>query len=263
MDDDLKSASAALSDTQARAAYAPKPGKKRSGKIMKWLLLAVIGLVVVAGIGFAVWKFVLNKPKTTPVATAPAVTQPKKVVNDIADEPLSKDYSSTALSVAFKYPEGWKASEASGGIRIESPNFTYQDATNTDVSGNFRIYIRQGARTIDGKYIGRGVAIKPSEKLTYTQPAIGQRTDTLLSSFGLDTSDNFAFFMIAGNFQLQKEDTLGPDYGKEAETYIVAGGYSTSAAIDDLATTPVSINYYATTNAYKQAHAIIASLKLQ
>ena len=69
--------------------------------------------------------------------------------------------------------------------------------------------------------------------------------------------------MVAGNFQLNKGDTLGPDYGKEPETFIVTGGYSSSVLTDDLATNKVPLDSYRQTNAYKQAIAIIKSLKLE
>lgn len=170
---------------------------------------------------------------------------------------------SSALFIGFKYPKTWKVSEASGGIRIESPQFSYPAANLGTVTGLFRIYIRQGARTVDGKYIGDGLAIKPSEKLTYTQPAAGQRADTLISSFGSNSTSIFTFFLIAGNFQLNIGDTLGPNYGKEPDAVIVAGGYTTPTAADDLAMSSVALKYYATTNAYKQAMQIVASLQLK
>jgi hypothetical protein len=148
-------------------------------------------------------------------------------------------------------------------VRLESPDFSYQTTSKGTVTGNFRIYIRKGARTVDGKYIGRGYAFQPSEKLVYAQPALGQRADTYLSLFGLDTPDNFAFFLIAGNYNLNKGDTLGPDYGKEIDTYIIAGGFSAKDQKDDLATNPVSTEMVKISNAYKQAQVILKSLQLR
>jgi hypothetical protein len=161
------------------------------------------------------------------------------------------------------HPDGWKASEAGGGVRLSSPNFTYQTKSGEQVDGNFRIYIRLGAREQDGKYIGRGVAIKSSEELKYSDPLPGQRKTTLLSSFGLDKTDNFGFFLIAGNFELKKGETLGPNYGKEADAFIVTGGYSSDELKDDLATNMMSVDGYDQTNAYKQAVAIVQSLQLR
>lgn len=250
-----------MNNSEDKPAYAPRPSKKPR-KSIKIPLMILGVLIVLAAAGFAGWNIFLNKPKTTTVATAPIPETPK-VLSDVPNATATETYNSTALSVSFKHPKTWKISEATGGIRIESPNFTYRSIGAGDIPGNFRVYIRQGSRSIDGAYIGKGIAIKSSQKLTYTQPAPGQRTDTLLSFFGDNAIDNFSFFLIAGNFQLNLGDILGPDYGKEPDTYIVAGGYSSTSAVDDLATIPVSTDYYATTNVYKQAVAIIASLQLK
>jgi hypothetical protein len=201
-----------------------------------------------------------NNQSATQAPSPQAINAPNG--SDIPAAELTESYSGQDVHVEFTYPKTWKVSEAEAGLRIESPVFSYP-TTGGQKDGNFRIYIRTGSRAVDGKYIGRGVAIKPSEKLTYKAPAVGQRSDTLLSTFGLDTPDNFAFFLIAGNFQLQKGGSLGPEYGHEAETYIIAGGYSGVDLKEDLATYPVRLDYYASTNAYKQAIEIIKTLKLK
>jgi len=263
MEEDLKSASDGLREDD-HPAYQPRPAKP-DRNFPKILIVIFVVIVLLAAAGLAVWKLVLNKPKTAPPSSASTaqVTPKVKVGDDIANEALTETYNSTPLSISFKYPKSWKVSEANGGIRVESPTFNYLPAEAASLDGNFRIYIRQGSRTQDGKYIGRGQAIKASEKLTYTQPAVGQRVDTWLSSFGYDSQKIFSFFLIAGNFELKQGDTLGPDYGKEPDAYIVAGGYSGPNATDDLAMNSVSLDYYATTNAYKQALQIIASLQLK
>lgn len=261
MDEDLRSASQSMNNDVEKPAYAPQLVKKPH-KSLKLPLIILGVLIVLAAAGFAGWNIFLNKPADTPVPSTPKAETPK-VISDAPSAQATETYSSSALSVSFKYPKTWKISEATGGIRIESPDFTYRSISAGDIAGNFRVYIRQGSRNVDGVYIGKGIAIKTSDKLVYTQPAPGQRADTLLSFFGENGIDNFSFFLIAGNFQLALGDTLGPDYGKEPDTYIVAGGYSSTSAVDDLATIPVSTDYYATTNAYKQAVAIIASLQLK
>ena len=262
MEDDLKSASDSLNDMPEQTGYKPSPVKapKQRSKLPFITIASVFALAV---LGFAVWKLVLSKPKdAAPTAETTTTTVPTETKSDVSDEEATETYTSTALSLDFKYPKSWKVTEAEGGIRVDSPQFSYPAANLGSVDGLFRVYIRQGARKVDGQYIGDGLAIKPSEKLVYTQPANGQRTDTLLSSFGNNSTDIFSFFLIAGNFQLNKGDTLGPDYGSEPETYIIAGGYTTTTAVDDLAMNSVALDYYATTNAYRQAIGIIGSLQL-
>jgi hypothetical protein len=263
VEEDLKSAADTLKDLPSDRAYKPAAPKRYRSK--KPLLFLAVIILLAAG-GFAVKKFVLDKRTTQPVQTAPSTTpepEEQSVSSDVPETSAIEDFKSTGLGLSFKHPKTWKVSELEGGIRIESPDFNYQAIDSGEVSGNFRIYIRKGARDVDGTFIGRGVAIRPSEKLTYTQPAAGQRTETLLSSFGYNSADIFSFFLIAGNFQLAKGDTLGPNYGKEPDTYIVVGGYSSKGLTEDLSMNSMDPESYMNTNAYKQAYAIIQSLQLK
>jgi hypothetical protein len=236
--------------------------KKRIGKK---ILISAFVLILVAGLAFGAAALSTRKSNTqavkvTPPAASISTASPSK---DLADTTGTKTYDNGPLGLGFTYPSNWIITEtADNGVRVESPVFTYQNLLGESTSGNFRIYIRKGARVTDAKYIGRAVAIEPSEKLTYTKPAVGQRSDTLLSNFGLDNTNNFAFFMIAGNFKLNIGDTLGPTYGKEPETFIVSGGFSSKELKDDMQTSQVPSDYIKTSNAYKQAIKIIKSLQL-
>jgi hypothetical protein len=112
-------------------------------------------------------------------------------------------------------------------------------------------------------YIGRGYAIGPSVSLTYTNPQPGQLATTWLTNYGLDKTNNFAFFLIAGNFDLTTGQTLGPNYGTESGTYIIAGGYTTNQLTDDLETNMVPTSSFSQTNAYKEAVDIVKSIQIQ
>lgn len=239
----------------------PKFSKKR-------LILVLAGLFIIGGTGFAVALLQESGNQKQPVpANQSAANSEENQTNTNDDVPsvtATKTFKSDFPRIEFTYPENWKVTENTEqeGIRVESPNFNYTSINGNKISGYFRIYIRQGARQQDGKYIGRGVAAVDSEKLTYSAPASEQRPETNLSFFGLDGADNFAYFLIAGNFSLKKGESLGPDYGREAETFIIAGGYSSNELTEDMATNPVPLDYYRTTNAYKQAMEILKSLKL-
>lgn len=244
------------------------PSEPKSGFSKKRLILVGVGLLILGGIGFALALFTSGNEKSSQTnAPSSNTTQPDQSTvgtSDIQTVSATKNFKSDFPRIEFTYPENWKVTEIKEqeGVRIESPDFKYTSITGIPVSGNFRIYIRQGARQQDSKIIGRGVAAQASEKITYSSPASNQRPETNLSFFGLDTSDNFAFFLIAGNFSLEKDETLGPEYGTEPETFIIAGGYSSNELTDDLATNPVPTEYFSTTNAYKQALDIIKSLKI-
>jgi len=249
-------------DQPERPSYKSPTGHGHRKKV----IIGLAVLVVLAGLGYGGWKIMQKDTKPSAATSqqpSPASQQTEAKTSDVPETTELKTFESIDLGVELAHPNTWTANETAGGIRITSPDFSYHTTDKGTISGNFRVYIRKGARETDSKYIGRGVAITASEKLTYDQPTSTQRKDTLVSIFGLDTPNNFGYFLVAGNFQLNKGDTLGPDYGKEPETFIVTGGYSSSVLTDDLATNKVPLDSYRQTNAYKQAIAIIKSLKLE
>lgn len=241
-------------------AHAPKSRRNKSGKKV---FLLITSLVLVAGLGIGALFALRQHKESTPKTTQPAAVVRTAPPKDVADAPKTELYENGFLGFSLQRPSTWTATETKDtGVRIESPDFHYTTSNKGDVTGNFRLYIRKGARAVDSGYIGRGVALAESQKLVYVKPAVGQRTDTWLTLYGLDRPDNFAYFMIAGNFHLQMGDTLGPGYGKEPETYIITGGYSAKEQKDDLATNEVPLSAIQTSNAYKQAVAVLASLQL-
>ncbi len=236
--------------------------KRKFAKVAGYILLFV---TVAAAVAFGVITYLTHKGKKPNVAApTTAVVAPVEVKNDIPESTAIKPYENGVLGLKLSYPDTWKVTEtADKGVRIESPAFTFTTLDKGDVLGKFRLYVRKGARASDGKIIGRGVAVQPSEKLTYTQPAPDQRKDTLLTLFGLDTKDNFGFLMIAGNFQLKAGDTLGPKYGSEPDAFIVGGGFSDDTLTDDLATHTMPLNVVPTSRAYAQAVSILKTLQLR
>lgn len=245
------------------------PTKKRPHKSHKKLLLVLLCLAILLGAAFAGWKFFDSK-RTAPVAQQPNTEnqldapegQTSNNTDVVPEAENIKTFKADHPRISFAYPSTWTVSEKDNGIRIESPSFKYMTTDIGEVTGNFRIYIRQQARTADSKYIGDGIAIKPSEKLIYNDPAVGQLPETNLIHFGLKDTGHFAYFFIAGNYSLQQNDTLGPDYGKEPQTYIITGGYSSPELTEDMATHKVPLDYYTETSAFNQALVILKSLQI-
>lgn len=245
----------------------PPPEPKSPAVSRKRLILVIAGLIIIGAIGFAVAIFTSKPEKpapSEPVKEETLQNNKSELVGDVPQAAGTKTFKGDFPRVEFTYPDNWTVIEnkEQEGIRVESPEFSYMNINGGTVKGNFRVYIRQGARQVDSEYIGRGVAAQQSETLSYKAPAPGQRAETNLSLFGLDSSDNFAFYMIAGNFSLQKDESLGPEYGREPDTYIVAGGYSSKELTDDLAMNQVPLEIFSQTNAYKQSIDILKSLKI-
>ncbi len=237
----------------------PVEKKNRSKKVLVMFIVLIIIICLVIG----AW-FILKKPKSNNDTTASTGTASEaSKTNEIPTSNGTKSYTNDVMRLTLTYPNKWTVTEKERSVWVESPDFSYETTDKGVVKGNFKIYIRQGAQTNDSKYIAKGVAIAPSEKLVYANPAPSQRKDTFLSSFGIDTTDNFAYFLIAGNFDLKKGDTLGPNYGKETDTFIIAGGYATKDLQDGLATNKVKPDTYQNTTAYKEAVDILKSIQIQ
>lgn len=241
------------------------PIANKPAKSKKKLVIILILVTLVAAASAGAWLFLSNKKSQKPQAnnsSANGSEQEEEKTSDTPETSATETLKSDFPRMELAYPNTWTATQNDNGVKLESPEFSYETLDGETAKGNFRLYIRQGAREADSAYIGRGVAVLASEKLAYKEPVTGQRPETNMSFFGLDAQDHFAFLFIAGNFSLQPGETLGPGYGKEPETFIVAGGYSSKELTEDLATNKVALDYFQTTNAYKQALEIIKSLKL-
>lgn len=246
----------------------PRPAKKQRRFPVKKLLLGLLLITALAAAGFGGWKLFSNRnapvlhESNTPEQPVAPEAEASHTEDDIPEAKEIKTFKAARPRISFDYPSEWTITENDSGVRVESPGFKYTASDGSPVDGNFRVYVRQQARPADSVYIGQGIAIESSKKFIYSQPVVGQLPETNMIYFGLDSTKHFAYFFVAGNFALEKGDILGPDYGKEPETYIITGGYSAKDQEDDMATHPVPLEYYASTNAFKQAMDIIKSLKL-
>lgn len=244
----------------------PQFKTKKPKKIPKKILF-VLGLVLFAvAIGFAVWRLVPSKNETPDSTQTEQTTEQAAQSNNsqgLGDVSLTEEYKSDFLRISFKHPSSWTVNEVNDAIIVKSPDFKYKQNNGMEKDGFFKIYIKKGATDSDGKYLGRGYAVAPSEKITYSEPATGQRTETFLTDFGLDTPDNFAYFVVQGNFDLKKGDTLGPNFAKEIDAYLITGGFSSSDQTENLATNIMSLSEYKTNEAYITAIEIIKTLKLK
>ncbi len=244
-------------DSTPPAPHSFKPPKRR--KNFKKPLIVLLTLLILGGLGYGALKL-LSKPKP-----APASQNSNQSATKTDSPPVSgqtKTFTAETLAVQFKYPSDWTVTEKDGTITVKSANFDYKSADAGTVHGYFRIYIRKSARDVDSKYIGRAVATQPTEEITYTNPATSQRKQTELSFFAYDEPANFAFMMITPGFKLQKGDTLGAKYGKEAEAYIIVGGYSSTSNTDDLSFHPVTATNIEGADVVKQAIALFKSLQV-
>lgn len=240
-----------------------------------WLRVAVITFIVAAliGLGFYITRFVMSndtrQSSTSQQSEQDAISaleeQSKNASTfnetSASNETITKRTNAPRLEVTF--PRTWSLTEEAGGVTLASPPFQFTNVRGDTIdNGFFKIYIRQGARSVDAPYFGTGIASVQSTPLTYQNPALGQRETTNISFFGDNATDNTAYLLVAGNYSLNQGETLGSDFASNPETYIVVGGYSSKELSDDLEMHPVDSSFFSSTETYQQGLDIIRSLKL-
>jgi hypothetical protein len=238
--------------------------RNNSGSATKKYLLVILALVVIlAAGGFAAWKFLLNGKNSS---TNQSETESADVVPtspEVSSNQLNQDYTSDRLLIDFKHPAGWKVDEDSGEITITSTEVEITDVSGEDVQSEFKILIKQGADQSDSEYLGRGFALDSSESIKYNDPASNQRKKSLITGFGLDSSDSFAFFVLQGNFKLEKDETLGPDFAKEPDAILVSGGFYSKDSGDKTKLVFLDPETYQTNEIYLAAVEIVKTLRLR
>lgn len=244
--------------------HAKRPQSKRP---TKKIIIISVAVALIAAAAAMTWLLLFNDKEA--VAPSRNVSDNAQEKNEnsspaqLANSELSQSHTNDFLRLTFKYPKDWKVSDQNDVIVVTSPNFEYSKKDGQETEGYFKVYIKQQATPDDGKFLGRGVAIGPSEKITYASPQPGQRSETFLTNFGLDAQENFAYFVVQGNFDLKPGDTLGPKFAGEAGAYLIAGGYSGAEQKMPLETNLVSLNYFPNDQAYKTALSIVKSLQLK
>lgn len=248
-------------------------GSSRTSKWWRYPLVGLASLALIVGGFFGMSLLLSDDPET---AETPAVIQEdteedtptqeeedQYIEQNIPTEYQLQTTRTTTPRLEFTYPNTWELTEAEGGVTVRSPEFSFSDSSGAVIEdGYFTVYMRQGARSQDSTYIGAGLASKPSEPLTYSDPALGQREQTSVSFFGTGGRPITDFFLVAGNFSLEPGDTLGPDFASEPDDYLIAGGYSSPELTDDIQMHPVETSFFTGTEAYRQALDIIKALKI-
>jgi len=237
-----------------------RPRRKRN--------LLIIGLILLLVVSAGVWVLASSSDNDNPVQNqsvedALAEVEAEQITNDIREVSSSETQEFKDLGMEADIPFGWEISEPdTGEVWVTSPEFDVMTTSGEEKAGYFRVALREGVQSQDKNYFGRGFVSVPSQKLTYSDPANSQTPETYLSIFGLDTTDNFGYFFVNGNFNLDIGESLGADFGQGGGAYIISGGYSSPDLTDTMATYPVPLNYFNQTNAFKQAQSIIESLKI-
>lgn len=225
----------------------------------------MIILIVIAGI--ISWQMFFSGDGQKQVDPQSQAARDAKSVNNepskLGGQELSETYTNDFLRLTFKHPKNWAVKDQNDIITITSPQFKYTLKDGSEKEGFFKLYIRQSSTPSEGQYLGRGFAVEQSEKMIYSDPAEGQKKETYLTNFGLDSSNNFAYFVVQGNFALAKDESLGPKFASEPGSYLIAGGFGSADIESPLQTNLLSLSSFKNEQEYKTAIEIAKSLQLK
>ena len=235
---------------------------KGSGSSTKKYLIAATILIIIGTGSFALWKFVLADTSDQSASVA-SEEQSEEVDGDASANGLSQEYSSDSLLIDIKHPANWKVDESSGEIIVYSPAQEAEDVSGESLASEFRVMIKQGAGEPDSEYLGRGFAISKSEPIKYTDPASNQREESFLTNFGLDSSAYFSYFVVQGNFNLKKDETLGKDFASKADEILVSGGFYSKDSEDKTQLVSLDPDKFQSNETYKTAIEIVKTLRLR
>ncbi len=238
----------------------PKPKKSKAPMIV------LIVIVVLALAGGAYWFFTSGPGhKKDKAATSSGQTKTgssEQTSNNDQGSSELKTFKSDKLGLGFSYRSDWKAKENAdkSEIIITSPSVTYSKKDGTTTKGVFTVKMRNGLIP-DGMKptIQNAVAIKASEVIAYTAPTEQQRQYTNLSFGGSGT--NLNFFIVTGSVAFKANETFATAIDLQGSVYLFAGGYGTDSN-DTLSFDAVPQTEFTTSSVYKQALALIESLKV-
>ncbi len=170
--------------------------KKSMGKIFMYILA---GIICIGGV--AAGGYVLMKQKNSSKASSTHSSQsadkksssnsststptPAPTNNNKSSNPSSgtKDYTSDNLKVAFSYPNSWTVDDSGDGkLAVTSPSMELTDASGQKQTGEVVLKVEnQASADMSDFKKGSAAAVLDSEKITYSNPAAGQRANSYIS----------------------------------------------------------------------------------
>ena len=143
-------------------------------------LFIILLILIIAGA--AAYWFLLRPDSTQKAAKTDTSTQSNQS-NNAAKQTQTEHYGSTNFNLSFDYPKGWEVTDADGtGVLVlRSTPTKLTDASDTEVTGQILMTIRDKEQKLTEFSKGDAEAILDSEKITYAKPTETQRGNTYIS----------------------------------------------------------------------------------
>jgi len=192
-------------DRQARIAYLKSltPAKRRSvWPVVTAAILAIV--VIVAGLYF----FVLEKKFEVKKAPTSSQSQQSNTGSDDIDVG-TEHFNSTTFSLGFDYPKNWTVKEEGGKLTARSTIRDLKDTSGKTVKGQILLTIQPKQASLEGFKKGNGVAVRDSEKITYTSPTQNQRAQTYVTFVNYaHAAEGIDAVYITGDLGYQKSQAV-------------------------------------------------------
>lgn len=239
----------------------PKSAGWRSKKPSKKVVIILLILIAVTAIAGGTFIFLDKKSSNKSQTQTTANTSGTN--NESAEQTktsATKSYKNDTIKIELSYLNSWALKEDVDKVVLTSPKISYTKKDGTTAKNSFRVIVQKGINQIDSNTINNAVAVKISELIKYTAPAKDQRTESYLSFLG-KTKDAFKFFLISSGKEYQVDEKVSGSLPLGQDSYIVAGGYGTSAD-DNFGFDEIAVDKIDQDDAYNQAVDIVKSLKL-
>lgn len=169
-----------VSASQTRIDYLHKvmPPKKKRVWLRVLIMVVIILLLVAAGlVGYQ--KFVKSRvPAKTVTTTTSSKTPPSSSTHA---KVATEHFDSTNFNLGFDYPKGWTVADTGDGtLTVTSPASKGQ-TTAGEAEIQTVMTIAPSGKNLTPFDSGNGLAVRNSDKISYTNPTSVQRADTYLT----------------------------------------------------------------------------------
>lgn len=191
--------------------YAVSRKGRPYGKIIFILLVLILAAAAVYWFGFKENKQAAN-------SSASSNKQSSGQAASSASQSTTH-YDSPNFNLSFDYPSTWKVKDEGGGeLTVTSPPMSMTDSLNQSTTGKIVMTIRSKARPLTEFGDGNAIAIRQSDKITYTKPTSTQRHNTYISfvnyANGTDATGMDGVYVTGDYGYKANQDVLKTDFAK-------------------------------------------------
>lgn len=189
------------------------PRKKPKRKWWKWLIVVIIlaAVLTAAGYWFLTKSNGTEDSKNKQTAGNTKQSEESSSANGNENATITtKQHQSSAFNLQFDYPDDWTVTEDGGVLTAKSPTMQLKGASGKTVNGQILVTIQGKQSELKDFKNGNGLAVRESEKISYTKPTANQRAQTYLSfvSYAGSATPGIEGMFVTGDIGYQKDQAV-------------------------------------------------------